>query len=405
MENLYVQMFGDFTIAHGDKMVSNTGNRTRKVWMLIAYLIYHRNRVVKQKELVDKIWGDTDGEGNPFGALKTLLHRARAELDNLWEGAGKSLIVCRGDGYCWNTDYLLNVDCDIFEKILSGEDERSLDEIIEALSLYKGDFMEKLSSELWIMPIASYYRNVYIECLNRYVPKMVEQNRGEVALRFCQIVTGIEKYNEELYQLYMSTCLACDKQKLAIEVYQKLSDRLRTELGVIPCEKTRALYHEAIKINNTHAISPEVLKEQLREASAETGALICEYDFFRILYHSMARSIMRSGIAVHIALISAVDKKGELSPSKLEKVMPKIEEVIRCSLRRGDSAAKCSVSQYVIMLPTANYENSCMVCERIIRSFYKNHSYNDATLRYVVCPIEPDDKENFQWIRKEPLDN
>jgi hypothetical protein len=137
----------------------------------------------------------------------------------------------------------------------------------------------------------------------------------------------------------------------------------------------------------------------LKESSEKTGALICEYDFFRVLYYSMARSVMRNGIAVHIALISAVDKDGELPLRKLERVMPNVENVIRQSLRRGDSAAKCSVSQYVIMLPRANYENSCMVCERIIKSYYKKFTRADAQLRYEVCPLEPDDKENYQWIR------
>jgi hypothetical protein len=132
------------------------------------------------------------------------------------------------------------------------------------------------------------------------------------------------------------------------------------------------------------------------------GALICEYDFFRVLYFSMARSVMRSGIAVHIALISAVDKNGELPLKKIEKVMPNVEDVIQHSLRRGDSAARCSASQYVIMLPRANYENTCMVCERIIKAYYKKYARNDVMLRYEVRALEPDDKENFQWIR-EPL--
>ena len=69
--------------------------------------------------------------------------------------------------------------------------------------------------------------------------------------------------------------------------------------------------------------------------------------------------------------------------------MPKIEEVIRCSLRRGDSAAKCSVSQYVIMLPTANYENSCAVCRRILKAFARQYPHSPAEIHYSVQPLEP----------------
>jgi GGDEF domain-containing protein len=79
--------------------------------------------------------------------------------------------------------------------------------------------------------------------------------------------------------------------------------------------------------------------------------------------------------------------------------MANLEDTIRRSLRRGDSASRCSASQYVIMLPRANYENSCMVCDRILKSYVKNYSYPDAEFRYEVFPIQPDEKESFQWIR------
>ena len=213
------------------------------------------------------------------------------------------------------------------------------------------------------------------------------------------VASTIEPYNEEIHRLYMETYISCGEQKKAVEVYKKLSERLLSELGVIPSDETREIYYEAIKTNNLHSITVDTLQSQLREISDRPGALVCEYDFFRVLYYSMARSIMRNGIAVHIALISVVEKKGELSPKKLERVMPCVEDTICRSLRRGDSVAKCSVSQYVIMLPRANYENSCMVCERIIRSFNKKYSHSDVSLNYAVCPIEPDDKESFQWIR------
>ena len=84
--------------------------------------------------------------------------------------------------------------------------------------------------------------------------------------------------------------------------------------------------------------------------------------------------------------------------------MANLEEVIRYSLRRGDTAARCSATQYVIMLPCANYENSCMVCDRVLRANYYKFSRMNAEIRYEVFPMQPDDKENFRWVR-EPFTN
>jgi GGDEF domain-containing protein len=83
-------------------------------------------------------------------------------------------------------------------------------------------------------------------------------------------------------------------------------------------------------------------------------------------------------------------KRGaELDTKKREKFMANLEDTIRRSLRRGDSASRCSASQYVIMLPRANYENSCMVCERIVKSFCRQYPHSPARVRFSVHPLEP----------------
>lgn len=65
------------------------------------------------------------------------------------------------------------------------------------------------------------------------------------------------------------------------------------------------------------------------------------------------------------------------------------QELIRINLRKGDVVARCSASQYVIMLPRANYENSCMVADRLMNAFYRRYPHSPARLRCVVQPLEP----------------
>ena len=80
---LQIQMLGSFSISMGDERIDDSANRSHKVWLLLAYLIYNRRRIVPQEELVDLLWGDESNSANPVGALKTTLHRARATLDQL----------------------------------------------------------------------------------------------------------------------------------------------------------------------------------------------------------------------------------------------------------------------------------------------------------------------------------
>jgi len=41
------------------------------------------------------------------------------------------------------------------------------------------------------------------------------------------------------------------------------------------------------------------------------------------------------------------------------------------------------------MLPQANYENSCMVCRRIISAFGRQFPHSPACIDYAVQPLEP----------------
>jgi GGDEF domain-containing protein len=115
----------------------------------------------------------------------------------------------------------------------------------------------------------------------------------------------------------------------------------------------------------------------------------------------MVRSVMRYSMAVHLGLITISGKNDtELTVQKREKIMENLGTAIRNSVRRSDAGARCSATQYIVMLPRANYEDSCMVCERIIKAYYNGFSRLDVNLRYEVFPILLEDRENFNGENK-----
>lgn len=403
MSKMTVKMFGDFTVSMDNVTISDSDNRSKKLWLLLAYILFNRNRVLKQNELIELLWSESERGANPTGALKTLFYRLRSELDKLFDGAGKQMIVSRNNGYIWNGEFEVDLDCEKFTELgnaISARGDDAVEETVALLRLHGGEFLSRLQDEFWVMPIATYFHNEYIMHCLRIFPVLFEAGRYEEIIEFCKTAAAIEPFHDGIFGFYMRANIAIGKQDRAVDIYQKYSDRLLSELGIIPSDSIREIYREAVKSNNGISLTLDVLRGQLKEEDTSTGALVCEYDFFRILYFSMARSVVRTGIAVHLALLTVGGKRGaELDAKKREKYMTNLEDSIRHSLRRGDSASRCSASQFVIMLPSANYENSCMVCERIFKSYIKNYSYPDAEFRYEVFPIQPDEKESFRWMR------
>ena len=87
---LQIQVLGKFTLRYGETVISDEDDRSRKVWAVLAYLIYHREKIISQQELVDLCWGEDTRSSDPHNALKSVIHRIRATLDKLQEGLGRT---------------------------------------------------------------------------------------------------------------------------------------------------------------------------------------------------------------------------------------------------------------------------------------------------------------------------
>lgn len=391
---LKIQMLGGFSLSWNGREITDSDNRSRKVWLLLAYMICCRSHSIPQNELFGLLWGD-EGTTNPVNALKTMFHRVRTMLDGLGNGAGHTLIVRREGSYTWNEAIPISVDVEEFEALCQSaaaqtDPQAQLKLHLDALELYRGDFLQKLSSEPWIVPQCTYFHNLYLRTLRSILPLLREQQRQSDIVALCNRAILVEPYDEGLYQFLMRAQLDLEDQQGVIRTYEAMSELLYANFGIMPADESKAIYREAVRTVNERSMDLGLLREQLEEASVTSGALLCDYDFFRIIYQAEARAVARNGDAVHIALLSAAgDESKPLSRRSLDCCMDNLQDVIVGNLRKGDVVSRCSVSQYILMLPQANYENSCMVCDRIIRAFARQYPHSPATLSCTVQPLVP----------------
>lgn len=395
---LKVRMLGEFSFQKGAMEISDGGNRSKKVWLLLAYMAFYRRRAVTPEELMALLWGEGEKSANPMNALKTMFHRARAYLDRLGGGLGRQIIVRQGGFYAWNPDVPMELDVDEFEALRrsgaeAANDEDRLDCWIKALNIYKGDFLSRLAYEPWVAPMAAHYHNLYIQTALETAEMLEQAGRWSELEFLCRAALEHEPYLEDVYLRLMRALLQQEDRQGAMIVYEKMSELLLSAFGVMPSDELRALYREASRSLNKRVLTAEEMLEQLREPPAG-GALFCDYDFFKAIYHSYARLIERSGDAAHLALLTAeAPGGGELPRRSLDRVMDNLQQLIRQNLRRGDVASRCGVAQFVLLLPQANYENSRMIADRITKAFARQYPHSPALLRASVHPMQPADEE------------
>lgn len=393
MESIQVRMLGEFSLTAGGNQISDTSNRSRKVWSLLAYLICNRDRVVSQKKLIDLLWGEDSTSTNPENALRITLHRLRSLLDELYPGAGRELVLHKDGGYAWNAQAPMELDCDRFEQLgnaASLEEGQRLCQYLQALECYRGEFLPRQSSDVWVIPISAHFQNRFLEITLETARLLLTKNRFEEAVLYCRKAAAMEPYHEPLHQMLMQALGAKGDPKGAAAVYDSLSKRLFDDFGIRPNEQTRAVYRTAAHSPEDRTLPMDEVLEHLQEPSSKSGALVCDYDYFKVLCYSESRAMERSGNVTHIALLSlssGTDKP--LTKRSLNRIMEQLGESLRLNLRRGDTVSRCSVSQYIIMLPNANYENSCMVCRRCVAAFQRLHPHVTAKVHYMVQPLTP----------------
>lgn len=393
MEPVLVQMLGAFSLEAGGIKLSDSDNRTRKVWSLLAYLLCHRGRTVSQKKLIELLWGEEPASTNPENALRITFHRARSALNQLWPTAGHDLILRKDGGYTWNTEIPMDIDSDRFDALCTAvysDEEQQLAAYLEALGLYHGDFLEKQSSDTWVIPVATHFHNLYVSTVMTAARLLCARGRHREAADLCRSAVAGDPYHEPLHQQLMQALAASGDQKAAAAVYEDLSHRLFDDFGIRPNEQTRSIYREVVHTLSDNTLPMDVVLEQLQEPERIAGAMRCDYDYFKVLCFAETRAMERNGNATHILLLSVSGTPDNpLSKRTLSRVMEQLGETIRTNLRRGDTFSQCSVSQYIIMLPQANYENSCMVARRILGAFSRKHPHVTAKIQHMVQPLTP----------------
>lgn len=390
---LQVQMLGQFTLRYGDRTISDSDDRSRRVWSLLAYMLYNHGRSFAQEELIHLYWSNSEKSADPGNALKSIFHRIRTALDKLQPGLGRLLIRRKAGRYFWNNVMPLSLDTEDFEAHFhaaeaAGDDDVRLAEYQAALALYAGDPLPRMTDEIWTIPIVAYYHSLYTRAAAGAIELLEKQERTAEAVALCRRAIHIEPYQEDLYEHLMRGLLRTGDMKGAMSVYEEMSELLFAHFGVMPSETLRTLYRQATRTVNDRTLTMDEVCSQLEEPAPHGGAMVCEYDFFKILYRAEARSIARNGHSANICLLSVSGKDGEmLARRSLDPAMNNLQVLVQNNLRRGDVIARCSISQYIILLPQANYENSRMVADRLVSAFYRRYPHSPARLRYTVQPL------------------
>jgi len=380
-------MLGGFVIATGENRITEQVKRSSKIWKLLQYLITHRHTAVSQEELIE-VFCEGEQMGNPGSALRTMVYRARNVLAMGGIPYAENMILSKNGGYMWNNAVHCEVDADEFESLnkMAGmeiDDDKRLALLMQAADLYRGDFLPNSSGDIWVMPLARWYRSMYLTCAHDALELLTQKGRSVEAEELCQKALRVDPFDEAMLGYHLRALLAQGKNAEALDAYRKMESMFYDILGVYFSDNLRALYNQIQRPLITDGVPLETVLTEWLEGADSPGAFYCDLSVFKTMYQIESRSVPRSG---RTAYIVRFDAKHE-PRVKGGGVMKQLGMAIPVNLRMGDLFTRSGPSQYMLMLHSLTYEDCKALIDRIMYAL--DARYLPKIIGTSIKPIAP----------------
>ena len=386
---IHVKMFSYFEMEIDGKTLSDETLHSNMLVKLIVYILCNKKAIISANDLCDVLWREDESD-NPIGALKNLLYRLRTILKKTF-GYNDFIKTLRG-AYAWNNNVKVIIDAEEFEskyneaKLLDDVNKK-IDVLEEALTLYTGDFLPKFTSEHWIFRQTTYYHSLYISIVKLLAQTYEEVQNYEKMEILCINALKYENLDETIHCLLMKAYIKQRKNSQAKEHYKQTSELLYSQLGTTPSKEMQNLYKEIMREIKNEEMNLAMIQDEIANAKENTnGAYFCDYGVFKEIYALQQRQAKRLGIAVYCGLITIESNLDlPLDSNAYRKfrdgTMETLKATIVSSLCSGDVIARYSATQFIMLLPTCDYEGGLVALERIEENFYRIATRYHARLR------------------------
>ena len=390
---LHLSVFGSFELLVDGQAVAAAISNASRLRSLLCYLIMHRSRALSHGELIDVFYGD-ENQANPEGALKMQVLRIRQALKPLLPEGLNPVLSSRGT-YRWNPALRCWVDAEEFERFCTAaeqpgcSEEEKLNYYGQAAALYTGSLILAEDDLLWSRTAAARYSMRYLSLVERYAGLLARWENFTLMESVCR--RGIEQdpANEGLYILLISSLLKQKRFAEARSQYKRIVDLLYRELGVRPSAELEAMYAQCEAEELPWEEDLSSIMTSMRNPEGKREALLCGFEQFRSIYQLEVRRALRLGGCLHVAMLTLSDAEGKPLPARVNNVLiEQLGHTVVSRLRQSDVVARYSSCQYIIMLPYANLEDSCMVMDRIIAAYHGENPNNVVRLSYQVRELE-----------------
>ena len=239
-QRLACHLLGVFRVVADGVPVPDAAWRRNRAKALVKLLALARGHRLHREQLCDALWPELDGTAAAANFRKAL-HYARQAL-------APYHIVVRGALVSLEAADLW-VDVDAFDQAVDGNDLQG------AIAIYTGDLLLEDRFEPWTEPRREQLRVRHERVLLDWSRELASGDDLRTSMSTLERLVELDPLHEEAHADLIRLLARSGQHRLAVQAYERLANRLRTELGVAPGEAVRKA-REAIRIGRPRVAPP-----------------------------------------------------------------------------------------------------------------------------------------------------
>jgi DNA-binding SARP family transcriptional activator len=384
-----IQTLGRFDVIKDGNSLVMSSSGSKKLWELFKFMLTHRDRSFTPETLMDQLWV-SETYSDPRSTLRRQMHRLRQSLAE--EDAGDQLNTIRFTNgyYKWNETLDLEIDIDLFERLIKQGDaymvtapNKALDYYLEAISYYYGDYLPDCYDQHWVFPIRNHYRRLYLKTVLNAVILMKTNQQYDDIVTLCQKAIQIDIYEEAFHLHLMESLMAKGQQKQALEHYEYITGFYYHEMGLKPSVEMRTLYKKLLQ-TNAPIVNDSNLCDALEANVVLDNAFYCEPSVFRSIYELERRRSQRSDASFSIGVIDVASIIGYTQSQENLRILH-LKQHLMEKLRKGDTFTLWSDTQFIVLLPGVDSALMEKVLERILDTFPNNDAIKITQVKHLTA--------------------
>ncbi|HML47496.1 MAG TPA: BTAD domain-containing putative transcriptional regulator [Clostridia bacterium] len=379
------------------KRVDGVFARSRNMCRLIAFLLLQKGESVPVTSLYEALWPGNEIT-NPENALKTLVSRTRALLVEV-DPQLRQCIQARRGAYGWNMELAGDVDAFEVERLCRDivackeMDQAMGNKLDRLLCLYAGPLLPECTEEAWVSDYAQKLDETYRSAIYWALELLKQADALESLVKVCRMSLVIMPMDDRLHEELMQALIQMNRRNDAMSQYMQLAKLHRQHLGTPPSERMQAIYREIVRKDQIIEADLDRVRGELLQDEERSGAFVCEYPIFKLIYRLQLRSLERYNLSSFLAMIRISNPyEEEMDPIVLDETMQTLLKQLKSSLRKGDTITRYSASQYALLLQGVTQETAKIIMDRIKLIFFRETRNVCLNLDYCYAPLKTEEQ-------------